>query len=134
MDNFRDNNDPSKLILADETYAIVGAAMEVYYTLGSGFLEPAYQQALAIELGLRNIPFRQQERFEVEYKGHLLGKEYFADYFCFDQIIVEIKALNQLSPADWSQVLNYLKVSKQRVGLLFNFGSVGRLEWKKLVI
>lgn len=134
MDDFRDNDDRSKMILADETYAIVGAAMEIYYKHGPGFLEPVYQQAFAIELGVRNIPFRQQERFEIEYKGHLLDKEYFADYFCFDQIIVEIKALNQLSPADWSQVLNYLKVSKKRVGLLFNFGSVGRLEWKKLVI
>lgn len=134
MDDFRDKDDPSKIILADETYAIVGAAMEVYYKLGTGFHEPVYQQALAIELALRDIPFREQERFVIEYKGHLLGKEYLADYFCFDRIIVEIKALNQLSPVDWSQVLNYLKVSQVRVGLLFNFGSVGRLEWKKLVI
>lgn len=97
MDDFRDKDDSSKIILADETYAIVGVAMEVYYKLGTGFHEPVYQQALAIELGLRNIPFRQQERFEIEYKGHLLEKEYFADYFCYDQIIVEIKALNHLT-------------------------------------
>lgn len=113
---------------------MVGAAMEVFYKLGPGFLEPVYQQAIAIELALRNIPFHAQRRFKVEYKGHIIEKEYVADFVCFDRIIVEIKALNQLSPIDWSQVLNYLKVSKMRVGLLFNFGSVGRLEWKKLVI
>ena len=134
MDDFRDINDQSKLILADESYQIVGAAMEVYYKLGTGFLEPVYQQALAIELGQRSIPFEPQRRFRIEYKGVMLDKEYLADFVCFDGLIVEIKAVNQLSPADWSQVLNYLKVSKMRVGLLFNFGSVGKLEWKKLVI
>jgi len=108
--------------------------MEVYYKLGTGFLEPVYQQALAIEMTRRKIPFTQQQRFRIEYKGVLLDKEYIADYVCFDQIIIEIKALNGLSPVDWSQVINYLKVSKKRVGLLFNFGSAGRLEWKKLVI
>jgi GxxExxY protein len=126
--------DLSKLLLGDETYQIVGAAMEVYYKLGTGFLEPVYQQALAIELKQRSILFEQQKRFQINYKGTILEKEYVADFVCFDQVIVEIKALNQLSPVDWSQVLNYLKVSRMRVGLLFNFGSVGRLEWKRLVI
>jgi GxxExxY protein len=126
--------DLSKLLLGDETYQVVGAAMEVYYKLGTGFLEPVYQQALAIELKQRSILFEQQKRFQIDYKGTILEKEYVADFVCFDQVIVEIKALNQLSPVDWSQVLNYLKVSRMRVGILFNFGSVGRLEWKRLVI
>jgi GxxExxY protein len=134
MDTFGNVNDQTTIILAEETYQVVGAAMEVYYKLGTGFLEPVYQQALAIEMSRRKIPFTQQQRFRIEYKGALLDKEYIADYVCFDQIIVEIKALNGLSPVDWSQVINYLKVSKKRVGLLFNFGSSGRLEWKKLVI
>ncbi len=122
------------MILSAETYAVVGAAMEVHYKLGTGFLEPVYQQVLPIEFALRSIPFEAQRRFNIEYKGTAIEKEYVADFVCFDQIIVEIKALNQLSTVDWSQVLNYLKVSRMRVGLLFNFGSVGRLEWKKLVI
>ena len=126
--------DPNTVYLADETYAVVGAAMEVYYKLGPGFLEPVYQQALAIELELRGIPFRREERFTISYKGRMLDKEYVADFFCFDQIIVELKAVNQLSPIDWAQVINYLKITGCRVGLLFNFGSHGRLEWKKLVI
>ena len=134
MDDLRDPNNPSEMILSAETYAVVGAAMEVYYKLGPGFLEPVYQQVLPIEFALRNIPFESQRRFNIEYKGTTIEKEYVADFVCFGQIIVEIKALNQLSTVDWSQVLNYLKVSRMRVGLLFNFGSVGRLEWKKLVI
>jgi GxxExxY protein len=101
--------DLSKLLLGDETYQIVGAAMEVYYKLGTGFLEPVYQQALAIELKQRSILFEQEKRFQIDYKGTILEKEYVADFVCFDQVIVEIKALNQLSPVDWSQVLNYLK-------------------------
>lgn len=127
-------DDPEAVYLANETYGVVGAAMEVYYKLGPGFLEPVYQQALAIELEIRGIPFRPQERFTISYKGRVLDKEYVADFFCHDQIIVELKAASQLAPIDWAQVINYLKVTGCRVGLLFNFGSHGRLEWKKLVI
>jgi GxxExxY protein len=134
MDTDRELNDPSKVLLAGETYRVVGAAMEVYYKLGPGFLEPVYQQALGIELGRRRVPSVAQGRFRIEYKGVFLEKEYVADFVCFDKIIIEIKALNQLSTIEWSQVINYLKVSHMRVGLLFNFGSAGRLEWKKFVI
>jgi GxxExxY protein len=126
--------DPKLVYLSDETYEVVGAAMEVYYKLGPGFLEPVYQQALAIEMELRGIPFRQEARFPISYKGRILDKEYVADFFCYDQIVVELKAVSSLSPVDWAQVINYLKVTGCRVGLLFNFGSHGRLEWKKLVI
>ncbi|MBK9155802.1 MAG: GxxExxY protein [Chloracidobacterium sp.] len=126
--------DPEKIYFAEETYQVVGAAMEVYYKLGPGFLEGVYQKAFAIELAMREIPFREQARFEIEYKGRPMGQEYVADFFCFEEIIVEIKAISGLSSIDWAQVINYLKVSRKRVGLLFNFGSQGRLEWKKLVI
>lgn len=125
---------PSRLVLEDETYAIVGAALEVYHKLGNGFLEPVYQEALNIELGLRNIPFEPQKALIINYKGHDLKKEYVADFLCYGQIIVEIKAINQLSPVDWSQVLNYLKASHMRVGLLFNFGSTARMEQKRLIV
>ena len=125
---------PSKLILEEETYAIVGAAMEVYYKLGSGFLEAIYQEALAIEFSLRGVSYEQQKELRIDYKGHLLDKTYFADFLCFGQIIVEIKSISQLSPHEWSQVLNYLKVSNLRVGLLFNFGNTARLEQKRLIV
>ena len=124
----------SDLILKDEAYAIVGAAMEVYYKLGCGFLEQVYHEALAIEFGLRGIPYESQKSLRISYKEHLLSKEYYVDFLCFDQVIVELKAVGQLSPIDCTQVLNYLKAGSMRVGLLFNFGSVGQLEWKRLVI
>jgi len=133
-----DKNDeigsPNRYILEDETYAIIGAAMEVYYKLGNGFAEPVYQEALEIELGLRSVPFDPQKRLHIEYKGRTLEKGYIADFWCFEQIIVEIKAISSLSPVDWSQLMNYLKASKLRVGLLFNFGSHGRMEMKRIVV
>lgn len=124
----------SKLVLENETYVIVGAAMEVYYKLGNGFAEPVYQEALEIEFGLRRIPFEREKCLSIEYKGRTLNKQYKADFVCFGQVIVELKSVTQLSPVDWSQVLNYLKVSDLRIGLLFNFGSVGRLEQKRMII
>ena len=123
-----------RLIYRDETYAIVGAAMDVYYRLGCGFLEPVYQEALEIELGFREIPFTAQQELPIKYKDITLKKYYKADFVCFGKIIVEIKAVAALSPVDWAQLLNYMKASGFRVGLLFNFGSHGRLEYKRLVI
>ena len=81
MDEKRELRDPDNVYLADETYEVVGAAMEVYYKLGTGFLEHVYHQALSIEFGLRKIPFRSQERFLIDYKGHILDREYVADFF-----------------------------------------------------
>ena len=124
----------TKYAFEEETYAIIGAAMDVYYKLGNGFAEPVYQEALEIEFGLRKVPFEAQRALRIEYKGYKLKKTYVVDFLCFDQIIVEIKALNRLSPTEWSQIMNYLKVSKLRIGLLFNFGSQSRLEVKRLAI
>jgi GxxExxY protein len=129
-----DNIGSKNLILEDETYAIIGAAMDVYYKLGDGFLEPVYQEALAYEFGLRGVPFEAQKKLPIMYKDHQLIKGYYADFLCYGQIIVEIKSITALSQVDWSQVMNYLKASKLRVGLLFNFGSVGRLETKRIVV
>src|SRR5690606_10639085 len=132
MNPLSELKDRGKVILADEVYQVVGAAMEVYYTLGCGFLETVYQEALRIELRERRIPFRAQERFSIEYKDHGSNAIMLRTFFVLN--IVEIKALNQLSLVDSSQVINYLKVSNCRVGLLFNFGSHGKLEWKRFVI
>jgi len=124
---------PADLILKDEVYAIVGAAIEVHRELGPGFLEPVYQEAIEIELRSRNIPFESQKRLVICYKGHELQKEYIADLVCYGQIIVELKALDRLSGKEEAQLLNYLKATGLRVGLLINFGSTGRLEWKRFV-
>jgi GxxExxY protein len=123
-----------ELVLKEEVYRIVGAAMDVYYTQGRGFLEPVYQEALAIEFGQRDIPFEAQKLLTIEYKGLPLKKEYMADFVCFGQIIVEIKACEGLTGRDEGQVINYLKATQMRVGLLFNFGNQAKLEWKRYVI
>jgi GxxExxY protein len=124
----------NRLIHQEETYAIIGAALDVYYKLGSGFLEPVYQEALDIELGLRGIPFTAQTRLPIRYKDFTLKKRYRADFVCFGKIIVEIKAQTALIGADWAQLMNYLKASEFRVGLLFNFGSAHAFEKRRVVI
>lgn len=123
-----------EIILKDEVYAIAGAAMEVYYVLGPGFSEPVFQEAMEIELARRNIPFVAQKSLAMEYKGVVLKRPHYVDLFCYDQIIVELKALDRLSNIEVSQLMNYLKISKMRVGLLINFGSRPKLEWKRYVI
>ncbi|HUT09007.1 MAG TPA: GxxExxY protein [Thermoguttaceae bacterium] len=122
-----------ELILKDEVYAIMGAAIEVHRELAHGFLEPVYQEALEMELKDRGIPFVPQQELEIFYKKRLLKKKYAADFVCYDQIIVEIKALTRLSGTEEAQLLNYLKATGFRVGLLVNFGSQGKLEWKRFV-
>jgi GxxExxY protein len=123
-----------ELILKDEVYQIVGAALEVYWQPGRGFLEPIYQEALEVELRRRQIPFRSQCRLTIHYKGEPLHKEYIADLICFDQIIAELKACERLTGNDEGQILNYMKATSKRVGLLFNLGSAVQLEWKRYVI
>ncbi len=123
----------TELILKDEVFAIIGAAIEVHRELGSGFLEAVYQEALEIELASRNVPFESRKALRITYKGHPLKKEYEADLVCYGQIIVELKALDRLSGKEEAQILNYLKASGLQVGLLINFGSHGRLEWKRFV-
>ena len=123
----------SNLILKEEAYAVVGAAIDVHRELGPGFLESIYQEAMEIELTSRKIPFVAQQPISVRYKGLILKKQYFADLVCFERIIVEIKALPQLSVTETAQLLNYLKGTGFPVGILINFGSHGKLEWKRLV-
>lgn len=122
------------LLYREEVFKIVGAAIEVHTELGNGFLEPVYQGALEIELSLRNIPFEPQKRLQTFYKGINLNKEYIPDFVCFDKVIVEIKALNGLTNTETSQLLNYLKATGLKVGVLINFGSKGKLEWKRSVL
>jgi GxxExxY protein len=122
-----------ELLLKEEVFAVVGAAMEVHSELGPGFFEPVYQEAMEIELADRAITFLAQQPLDIRYKGRTLAKKYTPDLVCFRQIIVELKALDRLSGVEESQLLNYLKASGLRVGLLVNFGSQGKLEWKRFV-
>jgi GxxExxY protein len=123
----------TKLLYKDEVYAIIGAAIEVHRELGSGFLEAVYQEALEIELEQRGVPFEAQRTLPIFYKQRRLKREYIADVVCHDKIIVELKALDKLSSRETAQLLNYLKATGLRVGLLINFGSIGTLEWERLV-
>ena len=115
-----------------QTYAIIGAAMEVHRTLGHGFLEGVYQEAALVEFPLHQIPFECEVLFEIRYKGTLLATHYRADFVCFGNIIVEFKAQSQLTSADEAQLLNYLKATGYQRGLLINFGA-SSLEYKRMV-
>jgi GxxExxY protein len=124
----------TELIYREETFAILGAAIEVHRELGSGFLEAVYQEAMEIELANRNIPFAPRKELTIAYKSNFLRKMYETDLECYEKIIVELKALDRLSGKEEAQVLHYLKATGLRVGLLINFGSQGRLEWKRFVL
>jgi len=106
----------------DECYAILGAAMEVQNTLGMGFSELVYHEALCRELGMRGIPYESEKEIQVIYKGVPLERTYRADVVCYDDIIVELKMTSALLPEHTSQLLNYLKATGKSLGLLINFG------------
>ena len=120
------------ILLKQESYEIIGAAMAVHNELGSGFLEAVYQEALALEFTKRNIPFEQEKVIEISYKNQILSKHYIADFICFDKIIIETKALSELIGNHEAQVINYLKATRLKLGLLINFGNES-VEYKRLV-
>ena len=124
----------SEILYRDEVFAIIGAAIEVHRALGPGFLEAVYQEALEIELRARSIPFENQKPLAIIYKNHRLQKGYIADLLCYDKMIVELKAIDQLSGREAAQLIHYLKTTGLRVGVLINFGSFGKLEWKRFVL
>jgi GxxExxY protein len=126
MDADRETRDP-------QTHAIIGAAMEVHSQLGPGFLEPVYQEALAAEFRARAIPFQREVEVVVFYKGQRLACGYRSDFLCYDSVLVEIKALQNLSGTEDAQVLNYLKGTRLERALLLNFGRP-RLEYRRLVL
>ncbi|MEA2045211.1 MAG: GxxExxY protein [Euryarchaeota archaeon] len=126
------NANERELILKDEFYQIVGAAMEVSNQLGCGFLEAVYQEALEIELAERRSAHVPQKRIAISYKGRVLKKVYVADFLCHDRIVVEIKAIKAITGIEKAQLLNYLKATNLPLGLIVNFGTP-KLEWKRYV-
>jgi GxxExxY protein len=115
-----------------QTYAIIGAAMEIHRQMGQGFLEVVYQEAATIELQMRGIPFERGVALPINYKSTLLSTHYRADFVCYSEIIVEFKALSRLTSIEEAQLLNYLKATGLKRGLLINFGAAS-LEYKRLV-
>ena len=116
-----------------ETYAIIGAAMEVHRQLGQGFLEAVYQEALALEFTERRVSFQREVDVPVRYKGRTLTCFYKADFICFGTVIVELKAITELTPREHAQVLNYLRATGFPRALLFNFAAA-RLEYKRFIL
>ena len=113
----------SKLIYPEECYAIRGAIFEVYRELGNGFREEVYQQCLEREFAARGIQFDAKRELKIFYKGAPIEKTYIPDFVCYDKIIVEIKAVNALSAEHRSQIMNYLRLTGFKLGLLVNFGA-----------
>ncbi|OFX62049.1 MAG: NADH:ubiquinone oxidoreductase [Bacteroidetes bacterium GWB2_41_8] len=124
--------DKEKIIYKDECYAIINACMEVHNHLGEGFLEAVYQEALEYEFELQNIPSIREYPLQIVYKNKILEKGYIPDFICYDKIIVELKAVSELDSSHISQVLNYLKATGFRLGLLINFGE-SSLKWKRII-
>lgn len=122
----------SILILKEEVFAVVGAAMEVLNVLGHGLIEKPYENALVVEFGLRGIPVDQQPRYEVNYKKILVG-EYVPDLVAFGQIVVDAKVIEQIGDHELGQMMNYLKIAGLKVGIILNFRRA-KLEWKRVVL
>jgi GxxExxY protein len=121
-----------ELLYKDESYRIIGAAMEVHKELGAGFLESVYQEAFELELQKQNILYEREALLNIHYKGTKLKKRYSADFVCYDKIVVELKALSELNTDHEAQVLNYLKTSGLKLGLLLNFGGKS-LQYKRMI-
>lgn len=121
------------LIYKDESYQITGACMEVHRLLGQGFLEIIYKDALEHEFKLRNIPFEREKAYKIRYKDILLPRTYIADFVVFDKIILEVKCHTSIINEHYKQVINYLAVSKCRLGIIVNFAE-SSLTSKRVVL
>ncbi len=121
------------LMYEEESYAIRGACFEVYKEKGSGFLEPVYQECLALEFGFQKIPFEEKPGLELEYKGHPIEHTYEPDFICYNKIVLEIKASKELCNDNRAQLHNYLKATEFKLGFLVNFGHHPQLEIERIV-
>ena len=124
----------SKLMLEKETYEILGACFDVYKEKGCGFLEAVYQECLQIEFELRGIPARPLVPLPLTYKGRSLQKKYEADFICYDSVLLELKAVAELTSEHRAQVQNYLNATGLRVGLLVNFGHFPLVEHERFAL
>src|SRR6266581_2997085 len=128
----RMNTKAEKLLLKDEVFQIVGCAIEVLNTLGHGLVEKPYENALVVEFSLRKIPFRQQPSFDVLYKGRQVGL-FVPDLIAFDAVIVDTKVIDRITDHERGLMLNYLRITNSRVGVIVNFKRA-QLEWERIVL
>jgi len=122
----------NKLILRAQVYVVIGAALEVFNDLGHGFHEKPYENAVAVELGLRGIACQRQSRFDLVYKGTKVG-EYIPDLIVDEKIVVEAKVIDMISDHERGRMINYLKITGLSVGLILNFRRA-KLEWERIVL
>ena len=122
-----------EIVYKEESYKIMGACFEVYKEMGCGFVEPVYQECLAVELQLQGIPFVPQTELKLSYKGRILECRYKPDFICLEKIIIEIKAVSELCDEHRAQIHNYLKATGFKLGLLVNFGHFPKLEYERIV-
>ncbi len=133
MDTNREEpGDDDKLLFRAEVFQIVGCAIEVLNTLGHGLIEKPYENALVVEFGLRNIPLRQQPAFDVLYKGQKV-EVFIPDLIAFDVIVVDTKVIDQITDHERGLMLNYLRITKLRVGVILNFKH-RKLEWQRIAL
>ena len=128
-----DKSTESGLLFKNEVFEIQGAVFEVYRMMGSGFLEAVYQECLEKEFRLRSIPFTAQAELTLAYKGETLLQTYRPDFICYDQIIVEIKAVKEIADEHRAQTFNYLRASGFRLGLLVNFGHYPKATVERII-
>jgi GxxExxY protein len=121
-------------IYKDEGYKLMGAAFEVYNEHGYVLTEEIYQESMEIELEARGIPYRSKQELKCFYKGHELRKRYVPDLFVFDGLVAELKSVSELLPEHEAQLINYMRITKQPVGYLINFGHKNTLEWKRFIL
>ena len=122
------------VVYKDESYQIMGACFEVYKEKGCGFVEAVYQECLEIELGLQNLPFKSQAELLLWYKGKQLKQKFIPDFLLFDKIVVELKAVKELTDEHRAQVHNYLRATDFRLGLLINFGHFPKVQYERIVL
>jgi GxxExxY protein len=132
--NHETHEEHETIIFKEESYAVQGAIFDVYGEMGCGFLEPVYQECLEKELSRRRIPFEGQKELQLFYKGERLRQIYKPDLICYGKIIVELKAVKELAPEHAAQVLNYLKATGMKLGLLVNFCSHPKVAIKRFVL
>ena len=123
-----------RLLCADEAYAIQGAVFEVSREMGVGFLEAVYQECLAIEFATRGVPFRATPSLALKYKTRGLRQTYSPDFICYESIVVELKAVRDIAPEHRAQLINYLRATGLRLGLLVNFGCAPKARIERFVI
>jgi GxxExxY protein len=125
---------PPQLIYRDEVYAIQGAIFDVYRKMGTGFLEGVYQECLAIELARRSVPFAALKPLALVYDGEPLRHGYVADFICFERVLLELKAARAIAPEHRAQIINYLRATGIKLGLLVNFGASAKVEIERFVL